>query len=180
MAKKLLQRFMPSPHHIYENRYLKPFKHFLTDPNLWHLNRYSVATAMSIGLFIGYMPFPGHMIMAALVALLLRANLPFSVALVWASNPFTMGPMFFFAYELGTKILRIPPEKFHIEFSYHWLAHELKHYYEPLLIGSFICGACLALIGNVGTRLFWRYHVIYEWRKRAKKRKKAATVDMHS
>lgn len=171
MAKKFFARFMPSSKSIHDLPWIKYLSPILGSPNLWHINRYSVATAVSIGLFVGYMPFPGHMIYAAIVAIVLKANLPISVALVWSSNPLTMGPMFYFSYRLGADLLNIPYEHFHIEFSYHWVVHELKHYYDPLLVGSFICGATLALFGNIGTRLFWRYHVVVAWRKRAKQRK---------
>ncbi len=176
MAKKFFKKFMPSSHTIYENRFLKPFSHILSSPNLWHLNRYSVASAMSIGLFVCYMPVPGHMIIAALMALMVQANLPLCVALVWVNNPFTMAPMYIFAYELGAHILHIPPEKFHIELSLHWLSHEFKHFYDPLLLGCIICGAILAVSGNISVRLYWRYHVGMAWKKRAKRRKKRAPL----
>ncbi|MGD9591169.1 MAG: DUF2062 domain-containing protein [Candidatus Berkiella sp.] len=179
MAKELFRKFMPSAHTIFSNRYLRPFRHILSSPNLWHLNRYSVASAMSIGLFVCFMPLPGHMIIAAMMAFIAQANLPLSVALVWINNPFTIAPMFIFAYELGAHILHIPPQKFHIEMSTHWLAHELMHYYDPLLLGCIICGGFLAVIGNISVRLFWRYQVSLAWKHRAKKRKKRPIVDIH-
>lgn len=179
MAKKFFKQYMPSPEKIYENRYLRHFSHLFSTPNLWHLNRYSVATAMSIGLFVGYMPVPGHMIIAAILALLVQANLALSILLVWVNNPFTIAPMFIFAYELGAHILQVPHESLHIELSTHWILYELKRYYEPLLLGSFICGSVLAVVGNICVRLFWRYHVIMAWRKRAKHRKKSHSDDIH-
>ncbi|MBS0287864.1 MAG: DUF2062 domain-containing protein [Proteobacteria bacterium] len=180
MAKKFFKKYMPSSHKIYENRYLRHFSHLFSTPNLWHLNRYSVATAMSIGLFVGYMPIPGHMIIAAIVALLVQANLPLSIALVWVNNPFTIAPMFIFAYELGAHLLQVPHETFHIELSTYWILHELKRYYEPLLLGCFISGSVLAVLGNIFVRLFWRYHVVSAWRKRAKQRKKQLSGDIHA
>ena len=173
MAKKFLQRFMPSPETIQKNPTLRHFSHFLTDPNLWHLNRYSVATAISIGFFTSFMPFPGHTIAVLFAALIFRANLPLTIAAVWISNPLTMGPMYYFAYLVGTHVLNVPPEPFHIDLSIHWLAHELKHYYEPLLVGALICGTILALLGNIAIRLFWRFTVVQAMRKRAKKREKS-------
>ncbi|MBN9287437.1 MAG: hypothetical protein BGO43_01785 [Gammaproteobacteria bacterium 39-13] len=170
MAKKFIKRLLPDPKKLHNNKYLKIFEPFFADPNFWHLNRHSVATAFSIGLFLSYMPFPGHMILAALLAIVLRANLPLSVSMVWVSNPFTIPPMYYAAYKLGAYLLSVPPEKFRIELSTHWLFHELKHYYEPLLLGCFISGAILAILGYVGIRLYWRLHVVHAWRKRAKMR----------
>ncbi len=175
MAKKLFKSIMPSPEAIQRHPSLKHFRRFLSDPNLWHLNRHSVATAISIGFFICFLPFPGHTIAVLFAALLLRANLPLTIAAVWVSNPLTMGPMYYFAYIVGTHVLNIPPEPFHIEHSFHWLAHELKHYYEPLLVGSVICGTLFALLGNIAVRLYWRFNVVMAMRERAKKRKNNQT-----
>jgi uncharacterized protein len=47
-----------------------------------------------------YMPPIGQMFMAAAAAIVLRVNLPISVALVWITNPLTIPPMFYFAYLL--------------------------------------------------------------------------------
>ncbi|MBS0289448.1 MAG: DUF2062 domain-containing protein [Proteobacteria bacterium] len=171
MSKKVFKKLIPTPQQLFENRFLNYFRHFFTNPNLWHLNRYSVASAVSIGLFYSFMPIPGHMILAAITAFIVKANLPISVALVWINNPFTIAPMFIFAYELGAHLLSIPPEKFHMSWSYHWFVHEFKHYYDPLLLGCLICGTCCALIGNFSVRLYWRYHVSRLWKNRQQNRR---------
>lgn len=171
MSKKLIKRFLPDPKKIKDNKSLKIFGKFIHDSNLWHLNRYSAATAFSIGLFVCYIPLPGHMITAAFLAILFRANLPVSVALVWFSNPFTYLPMYYLAYKLGALLLQLPPEKFQFEMSWHWLSHELYHYFPPLLLGSLICGTVLAILGNLGIRLWWRYAASKAWKERAGKRK---------
>ena len=49
------------------------------------------------------------MLLAALIAIWLKVNLPLSVALVWVSNPITMGPMFYFAYKLGALLMGEEP-----------------------------------------------------------------------
>ena len=68
---------------------------------MWHINRRSVSTAIFIGLFCAFIPLPSQMLLAALIAIWLKVNLPLSVALVWVSTLITMGPMFYFAYKLG-------------------------------------------------------------------------------
>lgn len=166
MAKKFLKRYLPHPDKIRNNKYLKIFGKWLHDPNLWHLNRHSVATALSVGLFACYLPFPGHMLTAAALCILFRANLPIAVALVWVSNPFTIPPQFYFAYKLGSYVLGRKLGKFHFEPTVSWFLHEFNVIAAPLLVGSLICGLILALLGNIAVRLFWRYHVSQAWKAR--------------
>ncbi len=161
MAKNLFKRYMPTPEKILANKYLRIFGKLLHNPNLWHFNRHSVATAVSIGLFIAYIPFPGHMLLAAFVAILLRANLAVSVALVWVVNPITMFPMFGFAYSIGAFMLGVTLQ----ELSFSTFA-VLQEIWQPLILGCFLCGAFLSAAGNVLVRLFWRYIVVKNWRKR--------------
>lgn len=170
MPKKWLRKLLPSADNIKRIPYIDYLGDFIHNPNFWHLNRYSVSTAVSVGIFISFMPFPGHMLMAALIAILLRANLPISVSLVWISNPFTIPPMIYASYKIGTLLLHVKPVKFHIEMSFHWLYHELVHVAAPLLMGSFTLGMLFALIGNLWVRLWWRYHVAKLWKKRQKLR----------
>ena len=93
MAKKIIQRFMPSDETIKNNKSLKFLGDRLHDPILWHLNRRSVAKAFAIGLFFAWVPLPTQMAMSAAVAFYFRAHLAISVALVWITNPLTMPPM---------------------------------------------------------------------------------------
>ncbi|MBI2790480.1 MAG: DUF2062 domain-containing protein [Gammaproteobacteria bacterium] len=165
MAKQVIKRFLPDPKKIQNNKFLKIFGKLLYSPNLWHLNRQSVATAFSIGLFITYIPFPGHMLLAALMSIIFRANLPISVALVWVVNPFTIIPMFGFATTLGAFLLGIALQ----DLSFNSFA-VFQEVWQPFLLGCFICGSLLALAGNVCVRMFWRYTVAKNWRARQLRR----------
>ncbi len=166
MPKKWLEKLIPTADKIKRIPGIHYFGDFIHNPNFWHLNRYSVSTAVSVGIFIAFMPFPGHMIMATIVAMLLRANLPISVSLVWISNPFTIPPMIYSSYKVGTILLHIKPVKFHIEMTFQWLYHEFIHVAWPLLVGSFMLGMLFALIGNLWVRLWWRFHAGKAWKKR--------------
>ncbi len=168
MPKKWLQTILPTAEKIKRIPHIHHFGEFIHNPNFWHLNRYSVSTAVSIGIFIAFMPFPGHMILACIIAMMLRANLPLSISLVWVSNPFTIPAMLFFSYEVGALLLRIKPATFKVEMTFRWLYHELQHVALPLLVGSFMLGMLFALIGNLTVRLWWRFHVVKAWKKRQK------------
>lgn len=170
MAKKIIKRWMPDHKEIKDHKHLKIFGRLLHDPNLWHLNRYSVSTAFSVGLFIAFVPVPFQMVFAAAIAIVVRSNLPISAALVWFSNPLTMPPLFYFAYRLGSFVLGTPPGKFSFELSFEWLSTGLLAIWQPFLLGCFICGATLAILGNIFMRILWRYTVSKSWHARKQSR----------
>jgi uncharacterized protein len=107
MPRRLFKRYMPSPDSIKGNKSLRFLGTLIHDPNLWHLNRHSVARAMAVGLFWAMIPMPMQMLAAAAVAIALRANLPISIGLVWLTNPITMPPVFYCSYKLGAWLSNI-------------------------------------------------------------------------
>ncbi len=162
--KKWLKRVMPHPKTIHDNRYLGIFGKLLHDPNLWHLNRRSVSGAVAVGLFVMYSPILTHSLIAAGLAILLRVNLPISVALVWITNPVTIPPMFYFAYFIGCRILGHPAEGFDLHFWMDW--HNWLEIVEPLLLGCLICGAVCSLLGYLAVQALWRWKLVNYLRKR--------------
>jgi len=170
MAKKLLKRFLPEPHTFRDHAQLRRFGARLHDPHLWHLSRRSVPGAFSIGLFVAFMPLPGHMIMAAALAIAARVNLPIAVALVWVNNPFTLAPIFYITYKLGAWVLREPANTVVVEPTFDWLMTAIHAVWEPVLIGCLICGLAAAVFGNVLIRCLWRWHVVRNWRMRKARR----------
>ena len=115
------KKHLPTKESIRQHRLLRPVSRHLLASDLWHLNRRSVGGAFFIGLFCAFLPLPLQSPIAALFAMVGRCNLPFSVALVWVTNPLTMGPMFFFAYKLGAWLLGTEVQVENIELSWSWL-----------------------------------------------------------
>ena len=148
----------------------KIFGTLLHDPNLLHLNRRSVSAAFAVGLFMAFVPVPFQMILAAAAAILIRCNLPIAVGLVWVSNPFTMPPMFYFCYLVGTWILGTPEQEFAFELSIDWLMTGLGAIWEPFLLGCTIVGLSSAIVGYFGIRLLWRLHVLSHLRERKQRK----------
>ncbi|MCO7225848.1 DUF2062 domain-containing protein [Pleionea sp. CnH1-48] len=179
MPKKIIKRVMPAPETIKSHRFLKIFGKLLHDPQLWHLTRYSVANAFAIGLFCAFIPVPFQMPLAAGIAILFRANLPLSVALVWITNPITMPVIFGFAYLVGTWILGDTGGEFPDEFTWEWLSDGLLSIWEPFLLGCLICGIVAAALAYVGMRVFWRIHVASQWKTRIKNRLKRNKQTSH-
>lgn len=166
MPRKLLKRYTPDPHTVRSHKHLRWLSGFLADPNLFHMNRRSVSGAFAVGLFWAAIPIPMQMLAAAITAIFVRVNLPISVALVWLTNPITMPPVFYFNYLVGTWILGKPPDVGEFHMTLEWIGSQLHAIWLPLYFGSFVVGVVAGLIGYIGMRLFWRWHVVQHWRRR--------------
>lgn len=161
MPKKFFRRYLPSHADLKEQSSLRlALGDLLHDPNVWHLNRRSVSGGFAVGLFFAWIPLPMQMPLAAIAALLLRVNLPLSVVLVWISNPLTWGPMFWFAWKVGSVLLGIEHVPMTFAPTLEWFTTGIARIWLPLTIGSLLLGALSALIGFLLCRLAWRYHVI--------------------
>lgn len=171
MARKIFKRWMPDPASFQKKPSLQFLGKLLHDPNLFHLNRHSVSAAVFVGVFVAFLPILGQMPVAAVLALLLRCNLPLSVLLCWISNPITFTPLFFATYELGRWILQLPPQQFSFELSLEWFAEGFQQIWKPLLTGSLITGLVLGTLGYLAMQAFWYWHVMDSWEKRKTRRR---------
>jgi hypothetical protein len=170
MRKILLRRLLPFTRNIRGDRKLsRIFGRLLHDPNLWHLNRYSVAWGVSVGLFMAFVPVPFQMLLAIAAAVMISANIPVAVVLVWVSNPITVAPLFFAAYKLGAWLLAETPEKIKFEISIDWVVTQLVEIWQPFLLGCFVLGLASAAIGHVAVRIIWRIHVVQSWQLRGRR-----------
>lgn len=145
---------------------------WIFEPNLWHVNRYSASMAFFVGLFVAFMPIPGQMIIAALLAVTLRCNLPLSVGLSWITNPITIPAMFYLAYRVGALIIDVPVQALEFELNWAWLSSSLGAIWKPLLLGSVICGLFFGSLGFFIISMMWRWRVVTLWRQRKERRAK--------
>lgn len=171
MPRHRLRRLIPAAQAFSQHRALRPFGPLIHDANLWHLNRYSVSTAVFVGIFFAFIPLPLQSLMAAGVAIVVRCNLPLAVLLIWISNPVTMPPMFYATYKLGAWLMGIPPQPFHFEFTREWFALQIIDAWQPLLLGSVVAGLLFGLLGFIAIRLLWRQAVVRRWQARKLRRK---------
>ena len=170
MRKILLRRLLPFTRNIRGDRKLsRIFGRLLHDPNLWHLNRYSVAWGVSVGLFMAFVPVPFQMLLAIAAAVMISANIPVAVVLVWVSNPITVAPLFFTAYKFGAWLLAETPEKIKFEISIDWVVTQLVEIWQPFLLGCFVLGLASAAIGHAAVRIIWRIHVVQSWQLRGRR-----------
>ena len=180
MPRRLLKRLTPSRDAIHANRWLRPFKHFLTDPRLWSPQRRTVAPAFGAGLAISFVPLPLHLVLATLVASVARVNVPTIIATVFLSNPLTLVPMFYFAYRVGAVMTGFQPQPFAFSLSWDWLQNGLGPLWQPFLIGCLICSIVFGLVGWLTVDVAWRTAVrrrMARRRARARARLAALRVD---
>lgn len=169
MPRKLIKKYMPNEEALKNHKHLGWLGKHLHEPNLWHLNRKSVSKAFMVGLFCAFLPIPFQMIVAAVLAVLVRSNLPISVGLVWITNPLTIPPIFYFAYLVGDFIIGQPGQTIEFEMTMEWLQESMSIIWWPLLFGSIICGTFFGILGYFGIQSFWAWHVGRTWKKRSQK-----------
>jgi uncharacterized protein (DUF2062 family) len=167
MPRRFFRKFAVKRHEFRERWFLSPFRHLLHDHRLWSIRRRTVVPAVAIGTFIAFLPFPGHVVSAALIALALRVNVPVAALTTFISNPLTIGPMFYLVYQFGALILGVEPEPFAMELSIDWVTHTFVNIWQPMLLGSVLLGGVAALLAYVGLDLLWRSSIgNYKTRKR--------------
>ena len=172
MPKKTLKQLAPSPAKLREIKSLQFLGSWIYETNLWHINRYSASMAFFVGLFVAFMPIPGQMILAAILAVRLRCNLPLSVGLVWITNPVTIPAIFYLSYRVGAMVIDVPVQAIEFDLSWEWITHSLASIWQPFLLGCFICGLFFGSLGYFVISMLWRWRVATHWAERKRKRAK--------
>lgn len=179
MPRKYFRKFLPSHATIRRQRHIARFGSLLTHPNLWHLNRRSVAGGFALGMFAGLIPGPLQMLGAAILAVAFRVNLPVAVFTTLYTNPFTIVPLYVAAYGIGTLLVgnagsQTAPPAFSFELGVRGWIDALVHWTtalgKPLLIGLPLLACLLAVAGYLLVWYGWRCAVIHEWRMRGRRR----------
>jgi uncharacterized protein (DUF2062 family) len=154
--KQKLRKYIPSKAQIIEHRTLKIFGKLLREEHLWSFDKHTVARGVAIGAFCAWIPIPFHTVISVLLAIILRANVPFAAALVWLANPVTMPEFYFIAYKIGVALLHITPKHLLTHISITAIEKTLTQVWQPFLLGCLVCGFICAVIGYICTKLFWR------------------------
>ena len=171
-----MRKYLPTREHIRAVKSLQFLGEMIFEPNLWHFNRHSVSFAFLIGIFCCFLPMPFQMVPCVLLCVWIRCNIPIAIALVWISNPFTMPPMFYFSYRLGTWLLGRENRVSHIDLSWQWLSSQLAAVWQPLLLGSLLCGITFGCLAFVTVRLYWRWKIARYWSRRQLRAQAAAST----
>ena len=161
MPRRTIKRFIPSSRKIRALNLHRFFGNRINDNKLWLINRLSVSRGVAIGLFCAYLPIPFQMLPAALLAILLRANLPIAVAMVWISNPLTFLILYTPPYLLGLALLG----ETGISFSSITIEMMMQQF-AALWIGCLIFATALGIGGYILSNVVWRLIVANRWTSR--------------
>lgn len=106
-----MKRWIPSKEQLRSSRWLRPLAHHFDNERLWSTERGSVARAVAIGLFFGFLiPF-AQILFAIAVAIVLRAHVAIAAAATLVTNPITFPPIYWAAYQLGRFLLGEPGDE---------------------------------------------------------------------
>ncbi len=167
MPRRFFRKFAFKRHHLSEQWFMTPFRHLLHDHRLWGIRRQTVVPAFAMGLFIAFMPFPGHTLTGALLALAFKINIPVAALATWVSNPLTIFVMYPAAYQLGRAVLDTPVRDISFALSLDWVTHTFITIWQPMLLGCVMMGTAAAVVGYVTLDFFWRSSILdYKTRKR--------------
>jgi uncharacterized protein len=178
VPKKFFKKMLPSHDFIQQHRWIRPFGMWLKHPNLWHLHRRSVSGGVAVGMFCGLIPGPLQMIGSVLLAVLFRVNLPVAMVTTFYTNPFTIVPLYFVAYQLGALVtgqgFAVSAARFVVpEMDWdNWFTVIVDWVFslgKPFAVGLPLLAVSLALLGYVSVRIGWRLWVMWQWHQHGKR-----------
>jgi uncharacterized protein (DUF2062 family) len=165
-----MKRWLPTREELRAKRWLAPLAHHFDNERLWHTDRGSVARAVAIGLFFGFMIPVAQFLFAIALAIALRANVAIAAAATLVTNPFTFPPIYWAAYQVGGAHIGAPHDAaaLRLEQQTETLVHEptnveglwstLQAAGAPLVVGLAVFAVSAAVLGFCAVWLLWRPH----------------------
>lgn len=168
-----IQSHVPCREQLEQNRWVRPFAHHLLRPELWRLTRRSVPRGVALGLFVGVMIPLAHFVVAAFIAILIRANIPTAMLATFIGFPVIYVGLLAAAAKIGALLVRVdavtasePVVQAIGNSGVDRLTHRclhLLHWVEgrgpSVILGLFLIATVLSLIGYVGSSVFWRWWI---------------------
>ncbi|WP_337877653.1 DUF2062 domain-containing protein [Caldimonas sp.] len=166
-----MKRWLPTREQLLASKWLRPVAHRLQDDHLWHLDRGSVARAVSIGLFFGFMLPVAQFLFAVVTAVFFRANVAVAAASTLVTNPFTFPPVYWLAYQIGSWVLghrsgEIVAQALESQIEtlaqqqswWQGLWQSIQSTGAPLVVGLAILAVVSSTLGYVLVWVLWRPH----------------------
>lgn len=170
----MFKKYLPSADAVRDNAALRWMGPILNRPWLWKANRHTIASGAAIGLFFGVATPIAQIPLAALAAMILRANLPAAVLCTLVSNPLTFVPILMLAYTVGASMpgvmsdvpLASVPDASWASYSFDEWMRNAGDIATPLIVGMLILATLGALVAYLAVHLAWRIHCYLVLRRR--------------
>ena len=168
-----LHSHVPTRETLEQNRFLRPFAHRLLHSELWRMTRRSVPRGVALGLFVGVMIPLAHFVVAAFLAVFVRANIPAALAATFIGFPVVYVFIVALAYKVGNWLLHLDASTAIQPISETMQATNTGTFLERLTgagtetaLGLFVIATILASVGYLATSLGWRWWVGRKRRRR--------------
>ena len=167
------RRQVPTRERLARHRMLAPIAHRFLPDELWRLTRRSVPRGVALGFVVAVLVIvPGFQILVAvLLAPLVRANVPTAVVATFLNTPPTTIPLLLLANRVGTALLgegrgpeRGPPGA--AERAQGWVEWLLRDAGPSTIVGLIAIAAVAGALGYLAASAVWRWRVARRWRER--------------
>lgn len=106
-ASAWISRNLPTREQMEGSRWTRPFANRILRSELWRFTRRSVPRGVALGMLVGIiMPF-AQILIAALLCLSFRANVPVAALTTFVTNPVTTPLVWVLSYNVGSWLLRV-------------------------------------------------------------------------
>lgn len=170
-ALACLRAHIPTRESLEQNRWLRPFAHHVLRSDLWRFNRRSVPRGVALGLFVGVMIPLAHFVVAAFLAVFVRANIPAALLATFIGFPVIYVALVALAYRIGEALLHLdsitPLQPIAETMQRTQTDHLLQRLTGAGLetaLGLFIIAASLALLGYIAASFGWRWWIGHKHR----------------
>jgi uncharacterized protein len=156
-------RLLKHPRRLKRSPLMRWFALHFLDKRVWRPTQHTLSGGMAIGTFITLQLLPIQMPSAAILAAVLRVNIPIALVMCWLSNPATAVILIPLEYAVGrwtlSFITQVPSTPFPTALPSGivetWMA--LKEHAPVMLFGGVVLGALLAPISYMMTYVCWGY-----------------------
>ena len=161
-----IQHHTPTRQQLEKSRWLRPVAHLILRSDLWRFNRRSVPRGVALGLFVGVMIPLAHFVVAAFLAVFVRANIPAAMLATFIGFPVIYVGLVALAYKVGNFLLRVDAMTTIQPISNAMEKTETGHLLQSLTgaglstaFGLFVIATVLASLGYLITSFVWRVRV---------------------
>lgn len=168
-----LRSHAPTRESLEENRFVRPFAHLLLRSELWRMTRRSVPRGVALGLFVGVMIPLAHFVVAAFLAVFVRANIPAAMLATFIGFPVIYVVLVAIAYRIGEWLLHLDAMTGIQPLNETMQTTQTDHLLQRITgagldtaLGLFVLACLFAVVGYGLSAVFWRQWVARKRRMR--------------